>query len=376
MTNRTRCISVTSRSGSPAHGDDVRELAGLEAADVFFPVVVQHRRGVQIRGLQRLRGRHAPLHVVLELIGADAVRNDVRCGAAAEHDRHASAERALERSFRERDARGLAAGLAILVLLVQEIVERADEGQLLLEQQLHAGIIELEQMRRRIDARVQAAAHALAAIRVAGDLQAEPVRLVGDGVDFLGRERRRRDEAAVGHEQMVRPFEILRRVDLDPVDAVQLGFAHCGAREPRRVYVLAFGELGIEPLAAFIRVRVARPDVQRLTDHLHARPEHHARVYRIAQVDGVEAAARIHVGHGREARQQIGLRARERDVGAVGRRAPATIAARVHVHVRVDHARHHRSVAQVDDARVARDAHVRADLGDALAADQDRLARE
>ena len=105
-------------------------------------------------------------------------------------------------------------------------------------------------------------------------------------------------------------------------------------------------------------------------------PEHHAGVDRVAQVDGVEAAARIHVGYGREAREQIRLRARERDVRALRRRAPAPVAAGVHVHVRVDHAGHHGGVAQVDDARVARDAHVRADLRDSIAANQDRLAGE
>ena len=42
---------------------------------LLLPVVVQHLRGRQIGGLQRLRRRHAPFHVVGELIGLLAVRD-------------------------------------------------------------------------------------------------------------------------------------------------------------------------------------------------------------------------------------------------------------------------------------------------------------
>jgi len=49
------------------------------------------------------------------------------------------------------------------------------------------------------------------------------------------------DQGRVRRHSMVhRADEILGRVDLDPVDAVQLGLAHGGAGEPWRIDVLVF----------------------------------------------------------------------------------------------------------------------------------------
>ncbi len=52
--------------------------------------------------------------------------------------------------------------------------------------------------------------------------------------------------------------------------------------------------------------------IERLADDLHARALHDAGVDRVAQVDGVEAAARIHVEHGGEAGVEVDLRVRQR----------------------------------------------------------------
>jgi len=70
-----------------------------------------------------------------------------------------------------------------------------------------------------------------------------------------------------------RADEILGRVDLDPVDAVQLGLAHGGAREPRGIGVLVFRESLEVAQRLRVRVVVGGPLVDRLADDLHSRPE-------------------------------------------------------------------------------------------------------
>src|SRR6266480_4025624 len=136
---------------------------------------------------------------------------------------------------------------------------------------------------------------------MAGDSQAEPVCLVDDRLHFLERERRAVDERRVRSPHVHRADEILGRIDLDPVDAVQLCLAHCGAREPRRIGVLVFRESLVIAQRLQVRVEVGGALIYRLADHLHARPEEHARVDCVADLDGVESAARVHVENGGEA---------------------------------------------------------------------------
>src|SRR5262249_4754650 len=151
--------------------------------------------------------------------------------------------------------------------------------------------------------------------------------------------------------------KVLRRVDLDIVDAVQLRFAHRGASEPRAVDVLVLGEALVEARRR-VRIVVGGARVDRLADDLHAWTLDVARFDRIAQVDGVEAAARIHVETGGESGREIDLRIGQRTQRALRQRAPAG----VHVHVRVDHAGQHGRGTEVDDGHPGRDLDGRGDL--------------
>ena len=80
-----------------------------------------------------------------------------------------------------------------------------------------------------VDAGGEAAAHAFAAVGVASHLQSQPMRLVDDRLDLLEAERRAVDQRGVGPPHVRGAGEILGGVDLDVVDAVELGLAHGGA---------------------------------------------------------------------------------------------------------------------------------------------------
>ena len=268
ITNFTRSISVTSAERIAADGDDVGELAFLEAADAIRPAVVEDAGRGQKRRLQRLRRRHAPFHEVRELIGLLAVRIPLGDGAAAERRRDARREQLPERHLAHGEARDLAAGeLAIGLVEADQVVDGHHHRELLLLDGLQQRVIfvELEQVHRQVDARVDARAHAFAAVRVARDLQSHAMRFVDDGLDFFEGERRDGDERAVGPElaQLVAD-EILRRVDLGPVGAVQLQLAHGRAREPRAVDVLVLGEAAEEARHGVRRLH-RRARVQRLS---------------------------------------------------------------------------------------------------------------
>jgi hypothetical protein len=150
---------------------------------------------------------------------------------------------------------------------------------------------------------------------------------------------------------------------------VQLRFANRSAREPRSVDVLVFSETFEEPDRLIIGIVIARALVQRLPDDLHARPHDEPGVDGIPQVNGVEAATRIHVEHRREAGFEIDLRVRQRNQRALGGR----VAAGVHVHVGVDHPRQDGRRAEVDNPGAARNLHGGTDIRDPVALDQNDL---
>src|SRR5262249_10201281 len=153
--------------------------------------------------------------------------------------------------------------------------------------------------------------------------------------------------------------------DLDVVDAMELGLAHGGAGEPGAVDVLALGVAIVHAHRLIVGIVVGGTRIERLADYLHARAAHAAVVDRVAQVDGVEGAARIHVEHGGEADVEIDRPVRKRPQRP--RREADGITAGVHVHMTVDHAGHHGGGAQVDHARAFGNLHIGADVGDAVA---------
>ena len=134
-----------------------------------------------------------------------------------------------------------------------QIIEGCHERKLLREQDLDPVLIEFEQVIGCVDAGVDAAGHAFAAVSVARDLKAEPVRFVDDCLNLLERQRWGIHQRRVGCPHVHGAGEILRGVDFHAVDAVQLRFAHCGAREPRAVDVLIFDE-------AFLKAAPTYPD--------------------------------------------------------------------------------------------------------------------
>ena len=195
---------------------------------------------------------------------------------------------------------------------------------------------------------------------------------VDDRLDLLERERGAVDEGRVRLPHVGRAGEILGRVNLDVVDAVELRLAHGGAREPRAVDVLVLGESFVEADRLGIVVRAGGPLIERLADHLHARSLDEAGVDGIAQFDGVEAAARIHVEHRGEARREIGL-----GIGERGDRADRkTCAAGVHMDMGVDHAGHHGGIAEIDHRGARGNLYGRADIDDGFAAHEHHLVGE
>src|SRR5438045_427235 len=106
---------------------------------------------------------------------------------------------------------------------------------------------------------------------------------------------------------MNRADKILSRIDLDPVHAVQLRFAYSRAREPRRVDVLVFRESVEKAERLIVGIVVAGAWIDRLPDNLHARALHDTGVDRIAEIDRVESAARVHIRDRREAGLEIEL---------------------------------------------------------------------
>jgi hypothetical protein len=99
---------------------------------------------------------------------------------------------------------------------------------------------------------------------------------------------------------------------------------------------------------------------------------HHSGIDRVAQVDGVEAATRIHVHHGRKAGVEIGLGVGERDQRTLRRCS----AARVDVNMAVDHAGKDVHRAQVDHACPGGNLCVRSDRADTVALDRYQLIVE
>ena len=153
---------------------------------------------------------------------------------------------------------------------------------------------------------------------------------------------------------------------------MQLGLAHRGPPEPRRVRVLALGEAILEALEER-RIRSGGALIERLPHDLHARPEHHAAVDGVTEIDGAVAAARIHVEDGGEAGLEIGLRVGHRDDGS---RGLGEIVRWIDVDVPVDHPGHDCGRTEIDDARVRGNRDRWTDVGDAVAANQDDLIRQ
>ena len=184
------------------------------------------------------------------------------------------------------------------------------------------------------------------------------MRFIDDGLDLFQRQGRAGYQRSVRLPHVHCTDEILGRVDLDPVDAMQFGLAHGGAREPWRIDVFVFRQLVEEAQRLRIRVVVGRSLVEGLADDLHPRSLHKPRIDGVAKVNRVKSTTRVHVQHGREAGIEIGLGIRQRNECALRRR----FASGVHVHVRVYHAGQHRSGAEIDHFRLARNLHSRADL--------------
>ena len=99
----------------------------------------------------------------------------------------------------------------------------------------------------RVHACGEATAHAITAISVARHFDAEPMRFVHHGLDFFECQRRAVHQCGVGFPHMQNTLKILGSVDLHPIDAVQLGLAHRGARLPWPVQILSFRVALIEP---------------------------------------------------------------------------------------------------------------------------------
>ena len=108
-----------------------------------------------------------------------------------------------------------------------------------------------------------------------------------------------------------------------------------------------------------------------MADDLHARTLHIAGIDRVAQIDGDEAAARIHVQHGGETGIEIDLRIRQRPQRAL--REIRRIADRCSHDMGVDHPRHDGRRAQIDHFRARGNRNAGADIGDAVTLDQDKL---
>ena len=112
MTNFTRSISVMSGSGSPDTATRSAYLALLTMPTCLPKSKFKLSAALAGRHLQRLRGRHAPLHVIGELKGLHAVADGV--SSAAENFLDARRHQPLETHFREAETRGVAAaGLQI-----------------------------------------------------------------------------------------------------------------------------------------------------------------------------------------------------------------------------------------------------------------------
>ena len=74
---------------------------------------------------------------------------------------------------------------------------------------------------------------------------------------------------------------ILRRVDLNLIDAVKFRFAHSGTREQRAVDIFVFGVTFEKPRRR-ISIVVGGTRVDRLANDLHSRTLHVAGIDRIA----------------------------------------------------------------------------------------------
>jgi hypothetical protein len=78
---------------------------------------------------------------------------------------------------------------------------------------------------------------------MARDFQPHAVGFIDNRLNLLQCQRGDGDQRAILSEfTEARADEILGRVNLHPVHAVQLRFANGGAAQPGRVHVLAFGE--------------------------------------------------------------------------------------------------------------------------------------
>ena len=129
----------------------------------------------------------------------------------------------------------------------------------------------------RVDASLEATELPFAPVGVARHLEPQPVRFVHNRHHLFFGQRRTIHERAIRLEHAVLVAdEVLCRVDLHPVDAVQLRFAHGRARQPWGVRVLALGEAILKPFEER-RIRRGRALIERLPDDLHARPEQHCR---------------------------------------------------------------------------------------------------
>src|SRR5262245_54074528 len=103
---------------------------------------------------------------------------------------------------------------------------------------------------------------------------------------------------------MHRAGKILRRVDLDPVDTMQLRFAHGRTCEPWPIDVLVLREAFKEAYGLIVRIVIRRTLVKRLPNDLHARALDETRIDRITEVNSIETASRIHIENSGEARFQ------------------------------------------------------------------------
>ena len=199
-----------------------------------------------------------------------------------------------------------------------EIVDGQLERKLLVHQQLEGSIVQIGEVIGCVHAGLETTELPFTAVGVTRDLEPEPMRFINDRHHFFFGKRGAVDEGAIRLEDAVLVAdEVLRRVDLHPIHAVQLRLTHRRTREPRRVWVLALGEAILEPFEER-RIRRRRALVERLTNHLHARPEHDAAIDGVAEIDGPIAAARVHVEDGGEPGIQIRFGIRDGDERSCG----------------------------------------------------------
>ena len=194
-----------------------------------------------------------------------------------------------------------AAGIPQIGLLQRDqIIDRWNKWKFFLQQNLDALVVEFEQMVGCVNSRSEAAHHSFTPVGVTSHFQSQAVSLFHNRLDLFQGQRGTVDQRRVRLPHVNGAGEILGRINLDVIDTMQLGLPNGGASKPGRVEVFAFGKSIVKAHGLRIRIIVGGALVDGLADHLHARPLHDARIDRVAQIDGIEAAARIHIENGCE----------------------------------------------------------------------------